>query len=428
MKLIAFARQHFGSLFKLYLFILFLFILQIVLSYVFVYTISLTQIQSDLQLLASRIGKDLKYDGINWDTSLYNADPLTPYPNGSSGFSNPLYIITKDGFIIERSSPIRGYLDTSDYNHLIQFQKPQTINTVTKERWRVLSKPIIKDGTSLGIVVVSYYNPPDIETSVMDRNMQDNINIIMSQLQIVDSKISTTKLDIRNIHYEFSFEVVDIYNNVLINNGRVPTFIDKSYYAQELEKKQKRIISDNKTQEQFMIVTRIIRGKKQEPIGLIVAGESVKSLFITLQNYIFFSLLVSCICIVPLLIYVVHIFRRDVVKLLSEKTTLKSHRTITTIVFDKKNSSISIDEQKYEIPYASNQYYICDAIFSSPTKNWEYDELLEKLGDFNSSEVNSRKVYDSVLAINKKCGIKIISYKNKIFTMNPYLLPYLVKK
>lgn len=427
MNLSQFVHHHFKSLFKLYIFVLFLFLLQIILSYTFVYKTSLNKIESELQILTSRIVKDLKYDGNTWDTSLYNSDPYTPYPNGSSGFSYPLYIITKEGFIIERSSPIHGFLDTSDFKHLMQFQKPETIHTITNEWWRILSKPIEKDGSTLGVIVVSYYNPRDVETTQVDRKMQENILFILSQLQLKDNKINTTKLDIRNIHYEFSFEVVDIYNNVLINNGRVPTFIDTSYFAKEVENVGKRIITDSKTQEQHLIVNRIIRGKKSEPAGLIVIGESVRSPYMILQNYVLFALLISAFFIVPLLVYVIRVLRKDVVGVLTEKIANINIRKIVSIYFDKKQSHIVINNERYAIPYASNQYYVCEAIFSAPMKKWEYDELLEKLGD-NNEEINGRKVYDAVLAVNRKCSYKIIEYKNKIFTLNPTLLLVLIKK
>lgn len=428
MRLIQFIKEHLRPLFKLYLFVLFLFLLQIVLSYIFVYKTSLSQIESNLQSLSHRIEHDLRFNGLTWDTSLYNADPLTPYPNGSSGFSSPLYIITKEGFIIERSSPIRGYLDTSDFKHLMQFQKSQTINTITNEKWRILSKPIENDGRILGVVVVSYYNPREIETSSIDRKMYENITFIISKLELAHNKINAAKLDIRNIHYEFSFEVVDIYNDVLANNGRVPTFIDRSYFAKEANGEWKKIITDVRTQDQFMIISHIIRGKNSEPDGLIVAGQSVQSLYLILQNYVLFALILSSLCIVPLLVYVVYIFRKDVLRLLAEKIITKPIRNIERLFFDKKNSCIYINDEKFEIPYASNQFYVCDAIFSSPSKRWEYDELLEKLGEPNNTEESGRKVYDSMLAINRKCGIKIIEYKNKTFIMNSAFLSYLPKK
>jgi hypothetical protein len=428
MKLIEFIRPRAKLLFKLYLFVLFIFFLQIIVSYIFVYKTSLAQIESSLNALTTRIELDLVYDGKTWDTSLYNADPFTPYPNGSTGFLNPLYIITKEGFVIERSTPVRGLLDTSDYKHLMQFQTPQTIDTITNEKWRVYSQPVKQNGTELGVVVVSYYNPRDAETFIIDKKMKENISFILSQLTISRGKINTNKLDIRNIHYEYSFEVVDIYNNVLINNGRVPTFIDASYFSKEVEANTYRIIRDKKSNDQFMVISRVIRGKNAEAEGIIIAGESVQSLYLILQNYILFALLMSAVCIVPLLIYVVHILRREVVDLLTEKQESNHVVQIKQLYFDKKESAIYIDEVKHIIPYASNQYYICEAIFSSPGKKWEYDELLDRLGDNSSEEINSRKVYDAVLAINKKCGLKIIDYKNKIFILHHPLLTALLKR
>jgi hypothetical protein len=356
-----------------------------------------------------------------WDTRQYNADPLTPYLNGSSGFINPLYILTNEGFLIERSQPIKGLLDTSDFKHLIQFKEPQTIDTVTNEKWRIYSKPIVFNGNAIGVIVVSYYVPRDeLNIAKVDGKLEESVRIIERALIIKNNEISVSKLDIRNIHYEFSFEVVDRFNNVLANNGRVPTFVDASYFSKSLNEKSVRIVTDGKSQEEFIVVSHIMKGSAGEPIGIILAGQSISVISKTLQNVTVFTLLISIGLIIPLLFYMGHMLNNDIILLLSD-TTGNAFSKIKKIVFDKKNSHISIDNAHIEIPYASNQYYICEALLLYPTKKWEYDELLEKIGDSGSENMNTRKVYDAVLAVNKKAGIRLIEYKNKVFTINPSL-------
>jgi len=426
MKLIEFARAKGRMLFKLYIFVLFIFLLQILLSYIFVYNSSLNQVETQLKELTMRIDKDLKFNGDTWNTSLYNSDPLTPYPNGSSGFLNPLYIITKEGFIIERSSPISGLLDTSDFKHLLQFQTPQTINTVTNEAWRILSQPIVRSGKTLGVIVVSYYNPRAAETTVIDRKMQENISLISSHLSFDNKQINTSQLDIRNIHYEFSFEVVDVYNNVLINNGRVPTYVDVSYFSKELRNKQKRIVTDEKLKQQYFVVSRTISNNVGEPVAIIVAGQSIHAITKTLQTFSLVDLIVSAFLIIPLLFYLVYNMKSEFIALISSNQ-LSSEKKIKSLFFDKKKSQVHIDQTIFDIPYSSNQYYICEALFLHPTKKWEYDELLEKIGDTDSETINIRKVYDAVLAINRKTNIHLIEYKNKVFSLNSNLLTALRK-
>lgn len=415
MKLIL---KHPRTFLKVLSFIMLLFILQLFLSLSVVYRTSMKEIEKSLNNLTVRIEKDLIYKNGKWDTHKYNADPFTPYPNGSSGFINPLYIITNEGFTIERSQPIKGLLDTSDFRHLIKFTVPQTIDTVTNEKWRIYSLPLINNDRTVGLIVVSYYISGDeIFSNGIDRKLQDNAKIIQSLITMKGNEISISNVDIRNIHYEFSFEVVDQYNNVLVNNGRVPTFIDKSYFSKAIGDKRVQVIRDTKTNEDFLIVSRVLRTEVQDVIGVVIAGQSIRAITKTVQNFALLTFLITVIFIVPLLFHMSRMLHPDIVELLSMGRDLKSIQ-VKDIFFDKKNSRITVDGNIFEIPYASNQFFICDALFSHPTKRWEYDQLLDKLGDIGD-KLNTRKVYDATLAINKRIGIKLIEYQNKVFILNP---------
>jgi hypothetical protein len=95
---------------------------------------------------------------------------------------------------------------------------------------------------------------------------------------------------------------------------------------------------------------------------------------------------------------------------------------IDVIKFDIPNNELIIDSRSIEIPYASNQYYLCKALFSKPNKKWELDELFNYAGE-SIDDTNSRKYYDTVIALNKKTGIKLFEYKNRIYRINPdYIL------
>jgi len=421
-----FIQAHFRTIVKLYLLSLFLFLFHTLLNYEFIRRITIHNIEAELNTFTQRVEKDFKYtDGI-WDTSLYSADPLTPHPHGSSGFTSPLYVITEQGFVIERSNPIKGLLDTSDYKLLATFEEPTLLTTSTNEQWRILSKKVYNRDIPVGIVVVSYYNPDKDVTDDLDVKMLDSVNTIINALSIHNGKISTNKIDIRNIRYEFAFEVVDIYNNVLMNNGRAPTFLDPSYFAKEVDNRRSRTVYDDKRNEPYLIVSRVMRSADQ-PIGVIVVGESLSSMYLTLRNYIIFSFFLSGLLMIPILFCISFIFKKDLCSIFAQNSDSKSIVTpIHSISFDKKNSTLSIDAKIFEIPFASNQYYVCDALFTQPTKRWENDELLNRMGD-DTEESNVRKVYDAVIALNKRVGTQLIIYKNRVFTFNKELLPFLKK-
>lgn len=380
------------------------------------YSASLHDVEIQLEHLGVRIQKDLQYTNGKWDTRLYNADPYTPYPNGSSGFSHPLYVITQEGFVIERSQPIKGFLDTSDFNRLLRFENPTTIDTITNEKWRIVSKPIQYKGITQGVIVVSYYNPHENEKATIDQDLAENISLIASHVKTSAQGISVEQVDIRHIHYEFSFEVVDKFNHVLINNGRVPTFIDASYFAKEVNASHKRIVFNDSTKEEYLVVEKLITDKEGQPVGIIVMGESVRSMFIILKKYLMLSLFVGLFLSIPLLTYTVIVMQKELFPLFIAHPSQPTQ--VSTIWFDKETSTIHLDKKTCTIPSNSNQYYVCESIFSAPSKKWEYDQLLDKLGD-TSDELNTRKIYDAVLAINKKCAIKLIEYKGKVFFMNP---------
>jgi hypothetical protein len=68
---------------------------------------------------------------------------LTPHP-WNRGFPDPIYIISLDGFVIERNALIH-LLDSGSLQFVSQFNSPQTVSGSTFEQRRVLSKHIIKN-------------------------------------------------------------------------------------------------------------------------------------------------------------------------------------------------------------------------------------------------------------------------------------------
>lgn len=407
-------KTEFIRFIKLYpIWFLVLFILGSLCGYWYIRTSSYNRIKTSLAESSTQIRETLKYDNGKWDTTLYNANPLTPHPTGSSGASDPLYIITKDGFIIERNRPINGFLDSSDFKLLLGFNEPETIETITNEKWRVLSKPIIFDNETLGVIMAGYYNPSMESTAQIDPILEENLQQIRDKIKIEGEHIVTNPLDIRNSHYNVAFEVVSNFNKMLTNNGRIPTFIDKSYLINELEALGTyQTVTDAKTKEPFLIYTTPINDSHGKIAGIIVGAKSVGSINNVLKDYVVISTILG-------LLFVLLTF-------LPRLTSKPKIAPLKSISFDRKSSAIKLNNDTIHIPYASNQYYLCEAIFSAPRKRWERDELMDKFGIKETSQ-GWRTIYDASLAINKKLSLKLIHHQDKTFMMNPSLVDIVQK-
>ncbi len=390
-----------------------LFFVQIVSGYFFIRITSLKGIDNSLMTFIDRIKHDLVYTGNSWDMRKYNADPLAPYPNSPNSF--PLYIITNDGYVIERSRPITGYLDASNFAHLRTYSDtPQTIVSPTNEKWRVYSRLIVHNTVVVGVVGVAYYNPQSQLQSEIDTKLNETVNYITSHVKYADNQIVLKDFDVRNVLYDVSFEIVDRYNRTILNNGRLPSYIDASYISQEFSHLGSRIIQDSRTGEEYLIHSSILYDSNHNPISLIVAGKSVTSVFSLLNEYVLSAVLFSLILIVPFALSVIYLFHRNSHDAEDGRSDDHVRPMPHKIWFDKEESSIHIDETKILIPYASNQFYLVSALFSNTKKRWEQDELLESFGE-TIDLVNARKMYDAMLAVNKKLHMKLFTYRNKTF-------------
>lgn len=406
---------------KISLFFLFLFFQQILISYLFIRQVTLKEREGSLNTAIARVKKDLQYRNGKWSTDLYNSDPDTPTPNSVNPF--PLYVITADGFVIGRSRPIKGFLDSSDFKHFLSFQIPQTVNTPTNENWRVLSKPIIKEGNTLGVIMVSYYNPVPELLNDIDPRLKDNVEKISNTIIVSNNNIDISRLDARSIPYDISYEVVDRFNQIIVVDGRTPSFIDVSYVASEMNAGE-RIITDQKTGEPFLVISKPLTDTYGASSGIVVAGLSIINLQSVLRNFIIFSIVTGLLLTLPLTVFGIYLFRKELLLLLKNVKNNSTEKKITKIYFDKKNSILGFNNKKIEVQYASNQYYLVDALFSNPKKRWEQDELLSRFGEDKIAE-NTRKIYDAMLNVNKKIGVKLIVYKDKRYRMNQIFIPHL---
>lgn len=201
--------------------------LQIIISSAIIYVTLITQTQNYLRANGQWIQEDIRYKNGHWDLFNYNADSRIPE-------TYPLYIISLDGFVIDRWRPVHGFLDKSNISRLLTFQTPQTIHTVTDENWRIFSEPIIDNDKTIGVITVSKFNPDSDNISKTDALLRDNAKYIHSKLVIHNATIDISHLDIRDIDYNIAYEVVDQFNTVLVKNNNassidhLPDYIDRS--------------------------------------------------------------------------------------------------------------------------------------------------------------------------------------------------------
>jgi hypothetical protein len=412
---------------RICLFLTVFFFIQTVISFFYIRQISHTQVQNELVRLNTIVKNDLVYNNDRWDISLYTSDSRTPHPQGSSGFPHPLYVITTSGFVIERNKPISGLLDSSDFDKVQDYAQATTIITVTNENWRIQARPIQSNGKLIGDIVVAYYNEQNRPVTEIDPKLQQNLDILNQKIRVENEKINVKNVDIRNVHYDVTFEIVDSYNKVLLNNGRVPTFIDRSYVAEQFEAQPVRIVKDANTKDEYLVVTDEIVDKNGSPVALIVSGRSIQEIRKTLNAYIIFAAISGLLILLPLAWLMLE-FILHVAKDLIAVHELKKQKApiLNKIQFNKKESFLKLNEQVIQIPYASNQFYILSALFTNPKKRWEQDEILEKFGATESGEEGWRKVYDAHLAINRKVGFKLIDYRDKLFRINPNFIAAIV--
>lgn len=398
------------------------FLLQVVVGSIIVYESALKDSRDYVLTSIKRIENDINYSNGKWNLYRYNADP-------NAADTYPIYILGSDGYVVDRWKPVFGYLDTSDFKHLITFTTPQTINTPTNQKWRMYSKLVTGSNNAvIGVITVSYFNPTDDNTSV-DTKISNEADIIASKIIVKNDQITNISIDPRDLNYDVAYQVVDQYNKILAksNNSnsidRIPNFIDSSYVGNLIDNPGFQQIQDNKTSEKFIVYATPLTDSNNDTVGVLVVGKSISFIDNILVNYIISKLIYGFIITVVFATFALWVIRRYLNKYLRENRFKEEE--IKKISFNKASSTIYIDDLEIAIPYATNQYTLCATLFSAPRKHWETDELLEKFGE-HELENNWRKVYDTMLIVNKKvsqyASIKLIISKDKVYQLNPQLL------
>ncbi len=397
------------TILKIIIFFTVLFCIQVSINYFWIRYTNLQQISEDISWLNNRIASDLKYVNGKWDTSIYSADPLTPHPDGTGGFPDPIYIISLDGFVIERNALIHGLLDSGSLQFVSQFNSPQTVSRSTYEQRRVLSRHITRNNKNIGIVTVSRVIQGSETLTDIDLILQQNLDEIISNIQFNENTIDVSLFEVQAVDYNIAFEIIDQYNKVLLSNGRVPTYIDQSYIKEQLNAPKQRIVKDNITNEEFLIQTKVLLDKNNEEIGIIVQGKSLRILKKILSAYIISTALTYFVILVPLSIITFYLLRREIKTLLTN-----NHDNPSLIEFNEHKGTIIIDDDTIHLEQDSHQFLLCKILFSNINKSFSEDLLLKKL-----ETDNWRSLYDASLSINKKIKLKLIQHVNKSYRINP---------
>ncbi|HSW90038.1 MAG TPA: hypothetical protein VLH19_04160 [Patescibacteria group bacterium] len=400
------------------------FFLQLIAADITIYFLYMRQAEASEKMVLGRIGDDIHFQNGVWDTGEYNSDPEVP-----GRFR--LYVFSSDGFVIDRWRPIPGYLDVSDFKHLLSYQVPTTIHTITNQNWRLYSLPISNSsGAAIGVITASYFNPTKDTQNNIDAKLLNATKTISSKLTVNNDKIDSTNLDTRDIPFDISFQIVTNYNQILIKSNtassmdRIPNFIDPSYVAAAMKSPQIQQIHDSQSNDIYVVATRVLRDEHDTPMGVMIVGRTVREMYDLLRFFTIFQL-----CTGAFLLLVIFLITK--LPHFKSQTAVKhvfSQKDIESIRFLKEKNALAINTTLIPLTYATNQYVLCASLFSQPKKKWEVDELLEKLGEEMGKE-KWRIIYDAMAAINKKASDimrpRLIITNKKTYQINPDLLSFL---
>lgn len=375
-----------------------------------------------LNQIGQRVADSIKFDQEKWDISNYILDETTPG-------AYRLYIFANDGFVVERWRPISGYLNIANFRNLMRYEQPRTVETITNQKWRIYSKPITEGGDHVGVVTVASLNPDGSSLDLLDKTLHENAAKIIEQLQVNDGKIATTNLNPAQISPNITFQVVNKYDRILAKtNSRksldsIPDFISTSYVQRSLDTRLAKI-SDNETGEPFLVSSRPIIDQNGQNRGVVIVAGPVAYLNHILAKYILVNVILGAALLISLILAGLLKNKKSGREQQSSQTN-RTHEPINEIRFDKKECLLKINGRDIQLTYATNQYYLCVALFSARKKAWETDELIEKFGE--PLDNNSwRKVYDAVANVNKKAATameqKLVVVNNKTYRLNPDLL------
>lgn len=407
--------KHKPLIFKLALIFGGFFLLQLFLGTLTLYGVYMNQANRYVEQTTKRIQDDISFENGSWNLSRYNADPNVPD-------TFPIYILSSDGYVIDRWKPIHGFLDTSDIKHLTMYTSPQTVKTPAEQTWRVYSQPIEQNNQILGLITTGSYIQNTLSGDDLDQKITQAAKTISEKLKIQNNTIDASHIDMRDINFDISFQVVDKFNKVIAKNNntnsidRLPNYLDLSYVGDLLSTPRLQQIRDTQTQEPFLFLTTPLV-HDNTVMGVLVVGRSIASLSELMGKFLIIEFIFGTLLSIGGIFTSFAITQPYLATVNDEDIFHETEK----ISFNKKESMLVLDDTEIAIPFATNQYYLCESLFSNPKKRFETDELLEKFGETDFT--NARKVYDAMITVNKKVEpflhAKLIIARDKTYQINP---------
>lgn len=364
------------------------------------------QLQTHLSTLSDIVKSDISYHDGQWDITKYLND--TQIPNDI-----PLYVITSEGYVVDRRNILINFLDTSDLRFSSSFQTPQTITTPVGETWYMYSKPLIRNRISYGTILLAYHQPEFSSINEIELQLKDLGRMIDSRINVSgDNLLDLSGFDPKTISGKISYQIVDTRNKVAATSGPIPSYIDRSYLS-SFDSDQF-INIKNGSSIYTAHIAPIVDNNRQ--IGVVVTAQDTIGIGTDVGNKVLLAYGLTLMSVTLLLSLMPRL--------------LPGHLgTLALLSFDKKSSRLFYQDKELPIPLDSNQYYVLVALFSKPGKRWETDELTDIIfGQTSLSEMKSywRKIYDAVRSINQKTqntfGQKIIETEAKTFRLRSHLV------
>lgn len=399
-------------------------VLQIAIGALAIVYSATSQTYNSLDAVGKRVKQDIVYNNGTWDTSRYDTDAQIPGPYR-------LYVLTKDGFVIDRWRPIDGHLDTSDFKQLQTYAKPQNVKTVTGHEWRMLSVPINSpSGKVVGLVAVGKLDPENQNLAEADGVLLEAAKHLKVGINADETGIDVSGVDILGLPYNVSFQVVDQFNKIHVKSGnsnsidRLPNYIDPSYIVENLKAPFWKWVTDSKNSEMFMLKSEPIVDANGTAVGAVVVARSSNENFNTLRMYVHSAIVVAIIIVGAFSLFVYLLSKRGKDNEQSAPAPL-SLEEVESIEFDKNNHQLIINDRNIGLTNGTNQYLMLQAMLAAPKKKWSADELLDKIGeDINRN--GWRKLYDAMSSVNKKTAAamvpKLITTSNKTYRVNTELI------
>lgn len=414
-------HNEFKIVLKLSTFFLLTFFLYLIANYFIIYTLSVNDIKSYLRKASANLVSDFEYINGHWNTDKYLSDISTPT-------EVPLYIYSTDGFLMDRSNVIHGFLDTSNFDYSSSFVNPKSISSPIGENWRVYSYPIKRSAQEKGVILVAYFDPRGISEKEIDTTLLQTAANIDSAIHISAETVDVSRVRLKDLDSNISVEIVDTFNRSLVSYGGPPSYIDKSYIQDALSQRGYRTVQDRKTNVKYLVYTDPMTSNNQT-LGVVVVGKGLDQLEKTLGYQLWLSLVSGIFAILLFIIIVVYLYRHDISDIVQERLTNLANPAppdIQSISFNKEKGFIIVNKDiQISIPTNSHQYDICLKLFQSPNKKFDTLDLGEATGDQNTGKSDARMVYDAILAINEKVRKilrkQLIRRKDHLYCINPEL-------